>query len=253
MEPVIRAINLHKTFNGQKVLNGFTLSVRKGQLCAIIGQSGIGKSVFLKHLVGLMKPDQGQIFINGQEITNMNNKELSVIRRKFGYVFQNGALLDSRTLFDNVALPLREVLRLKESEVRERVVNELEKVGLGDAIWKYPSELSGGMIRRAGLARALVMNPEIILFDEPTTGLDPIISRTILKHIRQLHRKLRFTGVLITHQIPQAFDIVQRVAMIYKGKAAVIETPDNIMQCTHPVACQFIHGRLDGPIKEDYF
>ena len=129
MQPVIRAIGLHKQFNGQKVLNGFSLSVRKGQIVAIIGQSGIGKSVFLKHLVGLMKPDQGQIFINDQEVTSMGAEELSNLRRKFGYVFQNGALLDSKRIFDNVALPLRKVLHLNESEVKERVLNELEKVG----------------------------------------------------------------------------------------------------------------------------
>ncbi|MCK5708310.1 MAG: ATP-binding cassette domain-containing protein [Candidatus Aureabacteria bacterium] len=250
---VIKADNLYKTLQGQEILKGFSLSVKQGEIVAIIGQSGKGKSVFLKHLVGLMKPDSGKITINGVDITSADRKGLTNVRKKFGYVFQNGALLDSMNIFDNVALPLREVLNLKEDEVREIVLKELELVGLRDAVWKSPSEVSGGMIRRVALARALVMRPEIILFDEPTTGLDPIISRAILKHIRLLHKKYKFTGVLITHQIPQAFDVVQKVAMIYEGKAVVVETPENIMKCTHPIVCQFIHGRLDGPIKEDYF
>jgi len=253
MEPVIKAVNLHKSFNGQKVLNGFNLSVRKGQICAIIGQSGTGKSVFLKHLVGLMKPDEGHIYINGKDITTASSKELIEIRRKFGYVFQNGALLDSKNLYENVALPLREVLHLTEKEIKEKVLTELERVGLLDSIHKYPNEMSGGMIRRAALARALVMNPEIILFDEPTTGLDPIISNAILRHISKIHKKLQFTGVLISHRIPQVFDIVQRVAMIYNGKAVIVDTPENILNSTHPLVCQFIRGSLNGPIKADYY
>lgn len=250
---IIQAIDVCKSLHGEEILKDFSLSVNEGEIMALIGQSGKGKSVFLKNLVGILKPDKGQVFINGIEISNLDRKELEVVRRKFGYVFQNGALLDSMTIFDNVALPLREVLRLRETEVRQIVLEELEKVGLKDAVAKYPSELSGGMIRRAALARALVMNPDIILFDEPTTGLDPIISRAILKHIRELHHKIRFTGVLVTHQIPQAFDIVQKVAMIYNGKVVQVDTPEHILQCNHPVVHQFIHGGLTGPIKGDYF
>ncbi len=253
MNVQIKAINLYKSFNGQKVLNGFSLSVKKGEICAIIGQSGIGKSVFLKHLVGLMKPDSGSILIDNKDITKASNREMIQIRRKFGYVFQNGALLDYKTLYDNVALPLREVLHLSEKEIKEKVMAELERVGLANAVDKYPSEMSGGMIRRAALARALVMNPEIILFDEPTTGLDPIISNTILRHINNIHKKLRFTGIIVSHRIPQVFHIVQKVAMIYKGKAVIVDTPENIMNCEHPLACQFIKGSLEGPIKADYY
>lgn len=250
---MIEAKNLYKSFKNEEVLKDFSISIEKGEIVAIIGQSGKGKSVFLKHLVGLMQPDSGSITFNGKDITYLKGQELVKHRQKFGYVFQNGALLDSMDVFDNIALPLREVLRLKEKEVKERVMKEIELVGLSHAVHKFPSELSGGMIRRVSLARELVTNPEVILFDEPTTGLDPIIAQAILKHIKRLHDKIGFTGLLVTHQIPQAFSIVQKVAMLYNGKIEQIDTPENMMQSANPIVKQFIYGDLSGPIKENYF
>lgn len=250
---IIEAKNLYKSFKSEEVLKDFSISIEKGEIVAIIGQSGKGKSVFLKHLVGLMTADSGKITFEGKDITNLKGQELVKHRQKFGYVFQSGALLDSMNVFDNIALPLREVLNLKEPEVKEKVLKEIELVGLSHAAYKFPSELSGGMIRRVSLARELVTDPEVILFDEPTTGLDPIISQAILKHIKKLHEKIGFTGILVTHQIPQAFSIVQKVAMLYNGKIEEIDTPENIMKSKNPIVKQFIYGDLSGPIQENYF
>jgi phospholipid/cholesterol/gamma-HCH transport system ATP-binding protein len=244
--------NLHKSFGDQKVLDGANLTVKKGEIVALIGPSGQGKSVLIKHIVGLLKPDEGSVYIDQLEISRMSGKTLTRMMRRFGYLFQSGALLDSMNLFDNVALPLREVLHLPEKEIHEKVMDELEKVGLKDHFRKNPSQLSGGMVKRASLARALIMNPDIILFDEATTGLDPMIARAILYHIRERHNKLKFTGILVTHQIPLAFEIEQKVAMIYNGKVVYIDNVENTQKCENPFVCQFIKGRLEGPITEIY-
>ncbi len=246
---MIEIINLYKSFSGQQVLNGLNLKIADKELIAIIGQSGGGKSVFLRHLIGLVKPDSGSIIIEGVDITRVSRKELDLIRQKFGVVFQGGALFDSITIYDNVAFPLREKLKLDESQIQQKVRELLEDVGLSGIEKKYPAEISGGMKKRVALARALVVEPKIVLFDEPTTGLDPILLRSIHHLIIDTHRKYSFTGIVISHDIPEIFEVVDRVAFLYKGRIAEIGTPEEIQNSSNPISRQFITGKLDDSIK----
>lgn len=246
---MIEIVDLHKSFSGQQVLNGLSLIIADKELIAIIGKSGGGKSVFLKHLIGILKPDKGKIIVEGVDITSISSKELDVIRQKLGVVFQGGALFDSITIYDNIAFPLREKLKLDKLQIHERVTQALEDVRLTGVEKKFPSEISGGMKKRVALARALVTEPEIVLFDEPTTGLDPILLRSIHKLIVDTHQKYEFTGVIITHDIPEIFDVVDRVAFLYEGKIAEIGAPDEIKNSANPVSRQFITGSLEGPIE----
>lgn len=243
---MIEIIDLYKSFFGQQVLNGLNLTIADKELIAIIGRSGGGKSVFLRHLIGLVKPDSGRIIIEGVDITRVSRKELDIIRQKFGVVFQGGALFDSITIYDNVAFPLREKLMLDEVQVEQRVRELLEDVGLSGIEKKYPAEISGGMKKRVALARALVTEPKIVLFDEPTTGLDPILLHSIHHLIVDTHKKYGFTGVIISHDIPEIFDVVDRVAFLYKGRIAEIGTPHEIQNSANPISRQFITGSLDG-------
>jgi phospholipid/cholesterol/gamma-HCH transport system ATP-binding protein len=246
---MIRLTNVHKSFGAQAVLNGLDLEVPEGQITAVIGPSGEGKSVLLKHIIGLMKPDSGQVEIDGESIINIRRSELNRIREKFGMLFQNAALFDSMSVFDNVAFPLQEKTKLSKSEIEQRVRSALEHVGLKNVNGKYPDELSGGMKKRVGLARALLLNPKIILFDEPTTGLDPVIKRAIHQLIKDTHEQYGFTAVIVSHEIPEIFDIAQNVAMLYQGKILRIGTSDEIRNSANPVVKQFISGSLDGPIQ----
>jgi phospholipid/cholesterol/gamma-HCH transport system ATP-binding protein len=246
---MIKIEDLHKSFNGLEVLRGATLEVPKGEILALIGRSGLGKSVLLKHVAGLMRPDLGCVLIDNKDIGSMRGKELERVRSRFGFVFQNGALFDSLTVFENVAFPLREKTKWSEQEIKDRVLSMLDKVGLSSAEDKYPAQISGGMIRRTALARALVRNPEIMLFDEPTTGLDPIIGRAILNLIDSSHKQFGFTGIIVTHEIPKIFDIVQKVAMLHEGRILTVESPDQILFSNNPVVQQFITGSTEGPIQ----
>ncbi len=246
---MIEIVDLHKSFNGQQVLKGINLKIANKELIAVIGRSGGGKSVFLRHLIGILKPDKGRIIIEDVDITEIGSKELDSVRQKFGVVFQGGALFDSITIYDNVAFPLREKLKLDKSKIKELVANALEDVGLAGAEKKYPAEISGGMRKRAALARALVTEPQIVLFDEPTTGLDPILLHSIHKLIIDMHKKYSFTGVIITHDIPEIFDVVDRVAFLYDGRIAEIGAPDEIRNSANPISRQFITGSLEGPIE----
>ncbi|ABB31029.1 ABC transporter related protein [Geobacter metallireducens RCH3] len=246
---MIKLVDIHKSFDSQTVLDGLSLEIPEGKITAVIGPSGEGKSVLLKHMIGLMKPDRGQVHVDGENITAMRRFEMNRVWEKFGMLFQNAALFDSMTVFENVAFPLEEKTRFSRAEIRDRVHNALENVGLRGIDKKYPDELSGGMKKRVGLARALLLNPRIILFDEPTTGLDPIICRAIHQLIRDTHERYGYTAVIVSHEIPEIFDISDQVAMLYRGRITEMGTPEEIRRSEHPVVRQFISGSLEGPIK----
>lgn len=246
---MIEIENLWKRLGDVDIFKGVSLKVKKGEFLALIGMSGTGKSVLLKHIAGLMKPDRGRILIDGVDVTKARRTELEKIRSRFGFVFQNGALFDSMTVFDNVAFPLREKTHLDEHAIRKKVIHELEQVGLAGAEGKFSSQLSGGMIKRVALARALVRKPEIVFFDEPTTGLDPIIARSILQLFDASHKRMNLTGILVSHDIPDIFTIVERVAMLHEGQLVAVEDASSILSCSHPVVNQFVRGQIDGPIR----
>ena len=246
---MIEIVTLRKAFNGQKVLNGLSLKIGNKELVAIVGQSGGGKSVLLKHLIGIIKPDEGRILIEGVDMTAARGKDLDEIRERFGVVFQEGALFDSLTVYENIAFPLREKTKLPKDEIRERVAHALEDVGLKEMGTKYPAEISGGMKRRVALARALITEPAIVLFDEPTTGLDPIISSSIHRLIIKTHRKYGFTGVIISHEIPEIFDVADKVAMLYNGTVIEFGTSKEFRKSENPYVRQFISASIEGPIE----
>lgn len=247
---MIRIEDLHKSFDGLDVLQGVNLEVGTGRILALIGRSGYGKSVLLKHVAGLMKPDKGRVLVDGHDMCCLGGRELFKIRNRLGFLFQSGALFDSMSIFDNVAFPLREKTRLRAKEVRDRVMAELEQVGLLGAEEKFPSQLSGGMVKRASLARALVGDPEIMLFDEPTTGLDPITGQTILDLIDSSHERLKFTGIIVTHEVPKIFQVVNRVAMIDEGRILFQGTPEEILQSENATVNSFVRGGMEWLEKE---
>ena len=241
---------LSKSFEGRKVLDRINLTVQTGETMVIIGRSGCGKSVLLKHIVGLMKPDEGSITVNGLDVTSCSLSELDAVRMKCAMVFQGSALFDSMTAYENVAFPLREHTDLTEEAIRQRVHECLHLVGLEDVDDLYPSELSGGMRKRAGLARALAMSPEIILYDEPTTGIDPIMGDIINELIIALRDRLKVTSVVVTHDMRSAYKVADRIAMLYNGKIIEVGTPEEIRRTKNPVVQQFINGEAVGPIRE---
>ena len=246
---MIEIKNVYKTFAGTEVIKGITLNVKKGEILALIGGSGQGKSVLLKHMAGLIKPDKGQVLVDGKEIGKLRGRALAKLRRRLGFLFQGGALFDSMTVYDNVAFPLREKSKLQEPEIRDRVIKELEQVGLSGQEGKYPTQLSGGMVKRAALVRELIWKPEIMFFDEPTAGLDPIIGHTIMNLISTIHKRFHFTGIIVTHEIPKVFVIVNRVAMLHDGTLLAEGTPEDIVSSGNPIVQQFIKGEIEGPIQ----
>jgi phospholipid/cholesterol/gamma-HCH transport system ATP-binding protein len=246
---MIEVDDLHKSFDGLQVLRGASFHVAKGELLALIGRSGYGKSVLLKHVAGLIRPDRGRVLIDGNDLGILKGKELEEMRSRFGFLFQNGALFDSLTIFENVAFPLKEKTKLRDDEIKKRVLSILDEVGLSGAEKKYPAQISGGMVRRAALARSLVRNPEIMFFDEPTTGLDPIIGHAILNLIDSCHKRFGFTGILVTHEIPRAFEIVQKVAMLHEGAILIVASSQAILSSSDPIVQQFIAGNIEGPIQ----
>lgn len=241
---MITVENLRKSFDGVAVIKGASLAVADGEVVALIGPSGDGKSVFLKHVAGLLRPDSGRIVFNGEDLWSLRRAKLAQLRSRFGFLFQNGALLDSMTVFDNVAFPLREKTRMKEAEIRTRVLGELGLVGLTGDEDKFPAQLSGGMARRTALARALIRSPEIMLFDEPTTGLDPIIVHSIHALIASTHKRLGFGGIVVSHEIPEVFAFVQKVAVLYEGVIRFVGTPKEIFATKDTVVRDFIRGSL---------
>ena len=245
---MIRIQGLRKSFGGQPVLQGVDLDVATGEIMIIIGRSGGGKSVLLKHLLGLLRADAGRIVVAGVDITELRGEALDAVRRRYGVVFQGGALFDSMSVFDNVAFPLRERTALGRAEIAERANAKLEQVGLGGMGEKNPAEISGGMRKRVAIARALVTEPEIVFFDEPTTGLDPVLVNTIHGLIVDLHAKFNFTAVMVSHEIPEIFKIAQRVAMLYDGRIVEAGPAETIQNSSNPVIQQFIRGDPEGPI-----
>ena len=238
---MIKIEGLWKSFGGMEVLRGVDLEIHDGETVVIIGRSGGGKSVLLKHLCGLLRPDKGRVLVDEVDIEPLNEQELTPIRKQFGFLFQSAALFDSMTLYDNVAFPLREERR-SESEVNQRVEEALKIVDLLQAKDKKPAELSGGMRKRAGLARAVVANPKYILYDEPTTGLDPIRADNINQLIRRLHDQLHVTGVAVTHDIVSAYKIADHIAMLHEGRIHTVGTPKEIQTTQDPIVQQFITG-----------
>ena len=245
---MIRVVDLHKAFSGQAVLKGVNLELESGKITTIIGGSGCGKTVLLKHLNALLLPDRGSVLVDGTDITRLGAAALNEVRRKFGVLFQGAALLDSMTIFDNVAFPLREKTKLPESEIQKRAEERLEQVGLAGMGYKYPAEVSGGMKKRAGLARALVVEPEIILFDEPTTGLDPLLGKSIHELIRKVHAAFGFTGVIVSHDIPEVFKISDRVAMLANGVITAAGPTPEFVESKNPIVRQFLQGETEGPL-----
>jgi len=242
---VIRVEGLEKSFGAQPVLRGVDLEISGGEIMVIIGRSGGGKSVLLKHLIGLLRPDAGRVVVDGTDLVGLSSAGLDAIRARYGVVFQGGALFDSMSVFDNVAFPLREKSRRTAAEITGRVEEKLEQVGLGGMGAKNPAEISGGMRKRVAIARALVTEPEIVFFDEPTTGLDPILVNTIHHLIMELHRKFRFTAVMVSHEIPEIFEIADRVAMLYEGRIVETGPPAAIQGSTNPLVRKFITGEPD--------
>ena len=243
---MIKVEGLVKSFGRQAVLRGLDLEVATGSITVIIGRSGGGKSVLLRHLIGLLSPDGGRVLVDGAEITGLRGRALDEVRRRYGVVFQGGALFDSMTCAHNVAFPLQEKLRLPGAEVARRVEAALAQVGLEGVGRKYPAEVSGGMRKRVAIARALVTEPEIVFFDEPTTGLDPILVNTIHHLILNLHRKLRFTAVMVSHEIPEIFEIADTVAVLHEGRIVEVGPPAAIQASTNRVVRQFIRGEPEG-------
>ncbi len=239
---MIKIIDLHKSFGAQEVLRGVNLEIPKGKITFIMGQSGQGKSVLLKHIIGLIRPDSGQILVDGLDITGLSLKELYRVRKRFGMLFQDAALFDSMTVAENVAFPLREHTRLSETEIAKKVEEKLALVGLLEAADKLPSELSGGMRKRAGLARALALDPEIILFDEPTTGLDPIMTASINRLIKESQQRHQLTCVVISHDIPSALTIADKIAMLHQGVIIEEGDPESIKNSSHPFVRRFFEG-----------
>ncbi|HNV25042.1 MAG TPA: ABC transporter ATP-binding protein [Nitrospira sp.] len=237
---MIKLVGVEKTFGKQAVLRGVDLTIPTGKLTTIIGPSGEGKSVLLKHIIGLMQPDRGEVWIDGTDIARLKGQALNEVRKKFAMLFQGAALFDSMTVFENVAFPLREKLRLKGDTVTRRVEEKLEQVGLKGMGHKFPAELSGGMRKRAGLARALVMEPEIILFDEPTTGLDPLLAKAIHDLIVAMQQQFGFTAVMVSHEIPEIFGISDYVAMLKNGRIAKMAPSSEFVNTTDEEIREFI-------------
>ena len=239
---MIRIVQLQKSFAGSAVLRGVDFVIEDGETVVIIGRSGGGKSVLLKHLCGLLRPEAGAVWVDDVAIGTLTERQLAPVRRQFGYLFQGAALFDSLTVFENVAFPLREKRDVAEPEIARRVGEALEIVGLGGAGAKKPAELSGGMRKRAGLARAVVGTPKYLLYDEPTTGLDPIRADTINNLILRLRDRYHVTGVAVTHDMASAFKIADRIAMLHEGRIHAVGTPAAIQASSDPVVQQFIRG-----------
>ncbi|MGD9014591.1 MAG: ABC transporter ATP-binding protein [Candidatus Omnitrophota bacterium] len=247
---MIEIENLYKSFNNHRVLDGLSLNIEAGKTTVIIGGSGCGKSVLLKHIMGILRPDKGRLLIDNQDITNLEEEKFNSLRLRMGMVFQSGALFDSLTVGDNVGFALIEHKHLPKDEIAQRVRESLAMVGLAGIENLMPAELSGGMKKRVALARAICIKPEIILYDEPTTGVDPITADIINDLIKDLHDRLKVTSIAVTHDMKSAYKIADRIAMLYRGRIIACGSPDEIRNTTDPVVHQFVNGLSYGPITE---
>jgi len=242
---MIRLVNVHKAFGPKRVLQGFTLDVEEGETMVIIGYSGTGKSVAIKHIVGLLEPDAGEVWVDDLEVPRLPRRELYRLRARIGYVFQFAALFDSLTIGENVAMGLRKQGELSEDEIRERVAQSLDLVDLPGVEGKFPAELSGGMRKRVGIARSIALRPKYMLYDEPTTGLDPVTSAVIDDLMVRMRDKLGVTSIVITHDMRSAYTVGTRIAMLYQGRVRQVGTVAEIQQTRDPVVRQFIEGRAE--------
>lgn len=246
---IIKLLNITKSFGDRKVLDDISLEVFTGETLVIIGRSGVGKSTILKHIAGLLSPDKGEVWVEGQEVTGLKEEEVNELRKKMGVVFQYAALFDSLTVFENVAFRLLRDFRMPVAQAVEVVKKKLELVGLKDNLLDLkPAQLSGGMRKRVGLARAIAVDPEIILYDEPTSGLDPVSSEAINDLILDMQKKLGVTSVVVTHDMHSAYKVANRIAMIYDGKIIGAGTPEEIKASQDPYIHQFVTGSVEGPM-----
>ncbi|MEE9553105.1 MAG: ABC transporter ATP-binding protein [candidate division Zixibacteria bacterium] len=248
---MIEILDLHKSFGEKKVLDGVNLTINKGETLTIIGRSGEGKSVLLKHIIGLLRPDSGRVVIDDQDISRFGRSAMVDLRMRFGMLFQGAALFDSMTVDENVGLGLREHNVFEEGKIRRIITQKLGQVGLSGIEQIKPAELSGGMKKRVGLARAIAMEPEFVLYDEPTTGLDPIMADAINELIIHLKNTLSITSIAVTHDMVSAYKISDRIAMLYKGRIIQTGTPEQIRNSDSEIVQQFINGRAVGPITND--
>ncbi|MBI5199131.1 MAG: ABC transporter ATP-binding protein [Nitrospirae bacterium] len=245
---MIKVVDLYKSFDSKKVLQGVNLEVDRGESMVVIGGSGSGKSVLIKNIIGIMTPDRGSVLIANVDITKIKENELNEVRKKFGMLFQGSALFDSLSVWENVGFGLRQHTKMSDKEIKEISSEKLRMVGLVGIEDLMPSDLSGGMRKRVGLARAIAMNPEILLYDEPTTGIDPIMADVINELIIEMKKELKVTSIAITHDIVSAYKIADRIAMLYNGEIIEIGTPEEIKNTKNPVVKQFITGSAVGPI-----
>jgi len=241
--------DIHKRFGKKVVLQGVSLEVPKGKIQYIIGTSGAGKSVLTKHLVGLLRPDQGRVLFDGRDITNCTEQEFFAVRRRVATVFQHATLFDSMTMAENVALPLRKHQGLKQEHALARAMDYLKQVQMADYAHRYPSDVGDGLRKRVAIARALTMEPEVVIFDEPTTGIDPLAAANVDQLIRDLSEQMTVTSIVISHDLRSIFRVADRVAMLYKGRVLLEGTPEEFRQTTNPVVRQFINGDADGPME----
>ena len=248
---LIEIHDVHKSFGDNHVLRGVNLNIRHGESMVVIGGSGTGKSVLIKCIIGILKPEQGKIFVAGKDIASLKEKELYELRKKFGMLFQAGALFDSLKVWENVGFGLLQHTDLSEKEVKEHAIGKLNLLGLYNIEDLMPSELSGGMRKRVSLARAIAIEPEILLYDEPTTGLDPIRADSINELIVEMREKIKVTSIAITHDMVSAYKIGDRIAMLYQGKIIEVGTPDEIKNSQNEIVQQFIQGKAEGPITQD--
>ncbi len=245
--------DVHKTFGTKKVLMGVTLKVDKGEVMFIIGTSGVGKSVTIKHLIGLLKPTSGEILLDGQPVQDLKEHDYYPIRKRCAMVFQSSTLFDSLSVVENVILPLRKHKRLRHGVAQKEAMALLDKVGMTDFAARFPAELGDGMRKRVAIARALTLDPEYVLFDEPTTGLDPVSARRVDQLIRKLSDEFGVTSIVVSHDLESIFSIADRIAMVYQGKIAMVGSQDEFKHSDNPVIQQFITGQSDGPMETPGF